>query len=162
MKWVEWSFCFVLSLNQSKATVLFTSTDWCLFTALIELTIPLCHTINFKNLRGWRLQIKNLLPWSNHPKKLFLLSFGAKVNPLAKATPGVFGIISKHLKEGKGIHAQVFAGLFVLSNQTTNTPFPKPCSFEARYSRFGNEYLIWVNSIAKDTKMQSNSHVSSF
>lgn len=37
--------------------------------------------------------------------------FAAKVNPIAKAMPGVFGIIRKLLKEGKCINAQVFAGL---------------------------------------------------
>lgn len=62
----------------------------------------------------WRLKL--YFHWVITLRKLFLLSFGAKVNPLAKAAAGVFGIISKHLKEGKGINTQVFAGLFVLSN----------------------------------------------
>lgn len=53
--------------------------------------------------------------WSNHPRKRFLLCFPAKVDPVAEAMPGVFGIIRKCLKDGKCINAQVFAGLFALS-----------------------------------------------
>lgn len=61
------------------------------------------------------MKIINLLYGTITPRKFFLLPYGAKVNSLAKAVLGVFGIIRKHLKERKCINAQVFAGSFVLS-----------------------------------------------
>lgn len=65
-------------------------------------------------LNPWRLKTGNykITSMEQSPQESSLsYVFAAKVNPIAKAMPGVFGIIRKLLKEGKCVDAQVFAGL---------------------------------------------------
>lgn len=106
--WIKAKQCYCSHLNIGTFSYWFTY----LFTSFIELTVCLFHTIKFETFGGldtWNYKITSM---EQSPQESFVsYVFIAKVNPIAEAMRVVFSIIRKHLKEGKCINAQVFAGL---------------------------------------------------